>query len=135
MFAQYTDTDDLYQGGGRVFFTVPNLFEASLSLRGALPNDGWFFGHTTFLFTIGGDRTGLQGTCMLGASDVDLHGIQMYPQTFPVNQRTLSNVSSLTRLMHALLSTFPSLPQNHLFHPVLRYRRGLHFRQVRSMPP
>jgi mediator of RNA polymerase II transcription subunit 14 len=47
--------------GGRVFFTVPNLFETSLCLRGAQKDDGWFFVHVEFLITVGGDRTGMQG--------------------------------------------------------------------------
>ncbi|TFK74569.1 MED14-domain-containing protein [Pluteus cervinus] len=46
--------------GGRVYFTVPKLFETSLCLRGAQPADGWFFVHVEFLFGIGGDLTGLQ---------------------------------------------------------------------------
>ncbi|KAF7321449.1 Mediator of RNA polymerase II transcription subunit 14 [Mycena kentingensis (nom. inval.)] len=45
--------------GGRVYFTVPNLFEASFCLRGALKDDGWFFVHVEFLITVGGDLTGL----------------------------------------------------------------------------
>ena len=49
-------------GGGRVYFTAPNLFELSLCLRGARKNDGWFFVNVTFLFTVGGDQTGMQGT-------------------------------------------------------------------------
>ncbi|KAI0745059.1 MED14-domain-containing protein [Earliella scabrosa] len=47
-------------GNGRVFFTAPKLFELSLCLRGARPNDGWFFVNVTFLFTVGGDQTGMQ---------------------------------------------------------------------------
>ncbi|KAJ7072524.1 mediator complex subunit MED14-domain-containing protein [Mycena amicta] len=46
--------------GGRVYFTVPNLFETSLCLRGAVKDDGWFFVHVEFLITVGGDLTGLQ---------------------------------------------------------------------------
>lgn len=46
---------------GRVYFTVPKLFEASLCLRGGQPNDGWFFVHAEFLITVGGDLTGTQG--------------------------------------------------------------------------
>ncbi|THH13385.1 hypothetical protein EW146_g6822 [Bondarzewia mesenterica] len=45
---------------GRVFFHVPKLFEASLSLRGGNKHDGWFFAHVEFLFNVGGDRTGMQ---------------------------------------------------------------------------
>ncbi|KAJ6495613.1 mediator complex subunit MED14-domain-containing protein [Mycena vitilis] len=45
---------------GRVYFTVPNLFEASLCLRGGLREDGWFFVHAEFLITVGGDLTGIQ---------------------------------------------------------------------------
>ncbi|EJF55792.1 MED14-domain-containing protein [Dichomitus squalens LYAD-421 SS1] len=47
-------------GAGRVFFTAPKLFELSLCLRGARSNDGWFFVNVTFLFTVGGDQTGMQ---------------------------------------------------------------------------
>lgn len=46
---------------GRVYFTAPKLFEASLCLRGGQQDDGWFFVHVEFLITIGGDMTGLQG--------------------------------------------------------------------------
>ncbi|EIM79913.1 MED14-domain-containing protein [Stereum hirsutum FP-91666 SS1] len=45
---------------GRVFFTVPKLFECSLSLQGGKKNDGWFFVHVEFLFNVGGDHTGMQ---------------------------------------------------------------------------
>ena len=46
---------------GRVFFTAPTLFEASLFLGGSQRDDGWFFANVKFLFTIGGDLTGIQG--------------------------------------------------------------------------
>ncbi|KAF8170264.1 mediator complex subunit MED14-domain-containing protein [Mycena galopus ATCC 62051] len=45
---------------GRVYFTVPNLFETSLCLRGGLKEDGWFFVHVEFLITVGGDLTDIQ---------------------------------------------------------------------------
>ncbi|KAG6829450.1 hypothetical protein H0H92_004510 [Tricholoma furcatifolium] len=45
---------------GRVYFTVPKLFEASLCLRGAQKDDGWFFVHVEFLINVGGDLTGVQ---------------------------------------------------------------------------
>ncbi|KAG6821038.1 hypothetical protein H0H93_007928 [Arthromyces matolae] len=45
---------------GRVYFAVPKLFEASLCLRGAQKDDGWFFVHVEFLINIGGDLAGLQ---------------------------------------------------------------------------
>ncbi|KAJ7078861.1 mediator complex subunit MED14-domain-containing protein [Mycena belliarum] len=45
---------------GRVSFTVPDLFEMSLCLRGGLKEDGWFFVHVEFLITVGGDLTGIQ---------------------------------------------------------------------------
>ncbi|KIJ59729.1 hypothetical protein HYDPIDRAFT_118235 [Hydnomerulius pinastri MD-312] len=44
--------------GGRVHFTVPNLFETSVCLRGAEKDDGWFFVGVKFLITVGGDMTG-----------------------------------------------------------------------------
>ncbi|KAJ7782911.1 mediator complex subunit MED14-domain-containing protein [Mycena metata] len=46
--------------GGRVYFTVPNLFETSLCLRGGLKEDGWFFVHVEFLITVGGDLIDIQ---------------------------------------------------------------------------
>ena len=46
---------------GRAWFTVPDLFETSICLRGGNQDDGWFFVHVEFLFTVGGDRTGMQG--------------------------------------------------------------------------
>ncbi|KAH9945691.1 MED14-domain-containing protein [Amylocystis lapponica] len=46
--------------GGRVFFVAPRLFEASLCVRGAHIDDGWFFVSVEFLFTVGGDQTGMQ---------------------------------------------------------------------------
>ncbi|KAI0743387.1 MED14-domain-containing protein [Daedaleopsis nitida] len=45
---------------GRVFFTASKLFELSLCLIGARKDDGWFFVNVTFLFNVGGDRTGMQ---------------------------------------------------------------------------
>ncbi|KAF8621558.1 hypothetical protein AX15_007725 [Amanita polypyramis BW_CC] len=45
---------------GRVYFTVPKLFEASVCLRGAEKHDGWFFVHVEFLINIGGGLTSLQ---------------------------------------------------------------------------
>jgi Mediator complex subunit MED14 len=50
---------------GRVFFTAPKLFEASLFLGGSQPLDGWFFANVQFLFTVGGDLTGTQGNYFL----------------------------------------------------------------------
>lgn len=50
---------------GRAWFTVPNLFETSICLLGGNQDDGWFFVHVEFLFTVGGDRTGMQGPCPL----------------------------------------------------------------------
>jgi mediator of RNA polymerase II transcription subunit 14 len=47
--------------GGRVYFTIPKLFETSICLRGAEKPDGWFFVHVEFLISIGGDLTSLQG--------------------------------------------------------------------------
>ncbi|KAI0072724.1 MED14-domain-containing protein [Panus rudis PR-1116 ss-1] len=45
---------------GRVFFTVPSLFNASLCVRGAKTEDGWFFVDVEFLFNVGGDTTIMQ---------------------------------------------------------------------------
>ena len=47
--------------GGRVYFTIPKLFETSICLRGAEKLDGWFFVHVEFLISIGGDLTSIQG--------------------------------------------------------------------------
>jgi mediator of RNA polymerase II transcription subunit 14 len=51
---------------GRVHFTVPKLFSASLCLRGSSKDDGWFFVHVEFLINISGDLTGLQGLSAWG---------------------------------------------------------------------
>ncbi|KAL5506965.1 RGR1 [Sanghuangporus vaninii] len=45
---------------GRAHFTVQDLFETSLALRGARKDDGWFFGHVEFLHKVGGDLTDVQ---------------------------------------------------------------------------
>ncbi|KAI0045303.1 MED14-domain-containing protein [Auriscalpium vulgare] len=45
---------------GRVFFTVPQLFEVSVSLLGGAKHDAWFFVNVEFLFHVGGDHTGMQ---------------------------------------------------------------------------
>ncbi|THH30411.1 hypothetical protein EUX98_g3773 [Antrodiella citrinella] len=45
---------------GRVFFTAPDLFITSLCLKGAQKDDGWFFADVEFLFTVGGDPTGME---------------------------------------------------------------------------
>ncbi|KAN0076709.1 Mediator complex subunit MED14 domain containing protein [Tylopilus felleus] len=44
--------------GGRVHFTVPDLFETSVCMRGAEKDDGWFFVDVKFLFSVGGDMSG-----------------------------------------------------------------------------
>ncbi|KAL1745364.1 mediator complex subunit MED14-domain-containing protein [Schizophyllum fasciatum] len=46
--------------GGRVYFTVPNLFEVGICLVGAQKDDGWFTTHFEFLIGIGGDATEVQ---------------------------------------------------------------------------
>ncbi|KAI5889049.1 MED14-domain-containing protein [Schizophyllum commune H4-8] len=46
--------------GGRVYFTVPNLFEVGVCLVGAQKDDGWFTTHFEFLIGIGGDATEVQ---------------------------------------------------------------------------
>ena len=53
--------NSLIADDGRVFFTVPNLFETSISLIGATSEDGWFFVHVKFLHNVGGDQSGLLG--------------------------------------------------------------------------
>lgn len=90
-------------GGGRVYFTVPKLFETSVCLAGAQPSDGWFFVHVEFLFGIGGDLTGLQGmvSSCCGFNLLNNH------QSFLVFQRELLNVISLMRRMHVWPLTFP----------------------------
>ncbi len=47
---------------GRVHFVIPKLFEASMCLKGAQKDEGWFFVDIEFLFTVGGDPTGMQGS-------------------------------------------------------------------------
>jgi len=46
---------------GRVHFTVRNLFQTSVSVRGSTRDDTWFMVDVEFLINIGGDLTGLQG--------------------------------------------------------------------------
>lgn len=46
---------------GRVYFTVPKLFEVSLCVRGAEKDAGWFFVNVEFLLNVGGDSTSVQG--------------------------------------------------------------------------
>ncbi|KAJ3500334.1 hypothetical protein NMY22_g19291 [Coprinellus aureogranulatus] len=45
---------------GRVFFTVPKLFEASLCLQGPAADAGWFFVHVEFPININGDLASIQ---------------------------------------------------------------------------
>jgi len=54
---------------GRVYFSVPKLFETSVSLVGVEKTDGWFFIHVEFLINIGGDMTDTQGSSWLGPSE------------------------------------------------------------------
>ena len=46
---------------GRVYFTSPKLFEVSLTLQGEA--EGWVMLNVEFLIKIGGDLTGMQGSC------------------------------------------------------------------------
>ena len=46
---------------GRIFFTVPKLFEVSLCLQGPAADAGWFFVHVEFPVTPKGDIASLQG--------------------------------------------------------------------------
>ena len=74
--AQYRIAD------GRVYFTAPKLFEASLCIKGAKKEDGWFFDDVEFHFNVGGDVTGMQGvleTFRLGADVYSLS--RRVPQT------------------------------------------------------
>ena len=71
-------------GSGRVHFTAPKLFELSLCLRGARRNDGWFFVNVTFLFTVGGDQTGMLGTLYPRFyATTMLHLSQSFPERRP----------------------------------------------------
>ncbi|EKM54002.1 uncharacterized protein PHACADRAFT_174499 [Phanerochaete carnosa HHB-10118-sp] len=45
---------------GRVHFIASKLFEVSLCLLGAKKEDGWFFVDVEFLFSVGGDVSGMQ---------------------------------------------------------------------------
>ena len=47
---------------GRAHFVAPRLFEVSLCLKGAKRQDGWFFDDVEFLFNVGGDISGMQGS-------------------------------------------------------------------------
>lgn len=47
---------------GRAHFVAAKLFEVSLCVKGAKKDDGWFFVDVEFLFNVGGDVTGMQGT-------------------------------------------------------------------------
>lgn len=65
---------------GRVFFTAPKLFEASVFLGGSQRDDGWFFANVRFLFTIGGDLTGIQGMSLaLHLAFRSVNGAQISP--------------------------------------------------------
>lgn len=46
---------------GGAFFTIPELFECSLTLQEDNQDDGWLFVHVEFLFNVGGDQSGMQG--------------------------------------------------------------------------
>jgi mediator of RNA polymerase II transcription subunit 14 len=58
----------MHIANGRVYFSVPNLFEVSLCLQGARKTDCWIFLHVEFLITIGGDLTGMEGEFFRGHS-------------------------------------------------------------------
>lgn len=58
---------------GRVRFAAPRLFETSLCLRGAQKDDGWFFVDVEFLFNVGGDETGMQGTTIVLETNDGFH--------------------------------------------------------------
>lgn len=64
---------------GRVFFTAPKLFESSLFLGGSQREDGWFFANVRFLFTIGGDLTGIQGTRLSARPSFRLQFASRFP--------------------------------------------------------
>jgi len=57
----------LFLDDGRVHFTVPRLFKASLCLRGRVKTEqsGWFFVDVEFLINVAGDLTGVEGTLSL----------------------------------------------------------------------
>ena len=66
LFTSFRRTNELTKppspADGRVYFTVPHLFETSLCLLGAKKDEeGWFFVHVEFLIGVGGDLTGMQG--------------------------------------------------------------------------
>ena len=68
------------QEDGRVFFTIPKLFEVSLCLRGGQKDDGWFFVHVEFLFNVSGDLTGMQGSfLLLSRNDRHHNTFQSFP--------------------------------------------------------
>jgi len=57
----------MFSDDGRVHFTVPRLFKASLCLRGRAKAEqsGWFFVDVEFLINVAGDLTGIEGTFLL----------------------------------------------------------------------
>ncbi len=64
-----------------MFFTAPKLFELSLCLQGAGGNAGWFFVNVTFLFTVGGDQTGMQGKIADVHPDSPILTLAEFPRT------------------------------------------------------
>jgi mediator of RNA polymerase II transcription subunit 14 len=68
---------------GRVFFTVPHLFEVSLCVKGAKQDDGWFFVDVEFLFTVGGDVTGMQGRLLTRFNVRDATSLFFYLHRLP----------------------------------------------------
>ena len=64
-----------------MFFTAPKLFELSLCLQGAGSKAVWFFVNVTFLFTVGGDQTGMQGKFPDGCAAGPMLTLTEFPRT------------------------------------------------------
>jgi hypothetical protein len=65
---------------------VPKLFEVSISLAGSQKDDTWFFDQVSFLFRIGEDQSGMQGTANIVERRAMAESIN-WNQTFPESQK------------------------------------------------
>ena len=133
----------LSSDAGRVWFTAPNLFEASLFLGGAQPKDAWFFDNVTFLFTVGGDQTGMQGTflTLFSRADVDAPAATEFPRIpAPALRRLITNEADarLTFYLHEGepppgAPPRPTLPENMVDAPLVRLFNFLRERRRSSL--
>ena len=68
---------------GRVYFTVPKLFEVSLCVRGAEKDAGWFFVNVEFLLNVGGDPTSVQGDYYFRQPSISILNALQWTSEFP----------------------------------------------------